>query len=506
MRPFDLLTIEDKELIRQWGINYASTEPQSIEQILSTWDKNKRLLFRLFGKRLRISFPIHEKINSSYRTSKWRMLYSPLIVYTEGDLRTFKADPRNHRFINSLGEWLRDTQIGKIDFHNIKDILEYTKYCYVEWGKTGAEKVFTNVFKDKILKIPSNTRIMRAVRKVLEYYDYPDMQAFNQWRDDISVINTDREIDGELVFSIHPVDFITMSDNKCGWTSCMSWIDHGAYSTGTLEMMNSNVAVVVYLQSPQSFIYNDLTIPNKTWRTLVFIHKDILLVGKHYPYQSEALAKIVLNKMQEIVKDSLGWKYRYKNQLYLDMMRSYDNNYIRENFGRLTTGHKIYTYTNMMYHDIVEDHCTDYWCCRNRVDKNLYLNLSGPATCMCCGKKLENTSDFYSRKYCDDCKKFQCGGCGLVSVEHSKHFIHFKEIYHYYCHKIIYNQGHPDCILDHFYWDRKDKALFPKSKVWSRFSPREKKERFVPLTREKVLQIEICNQLSDEFKELYDFC
>ena len=55
---------------------------------------------------------------------------------------------------------------------------------------------------------------MRAIRKILEYFEFPFMDTFNQWRDDISVINTDKEINGELVFSIHPIDFMTMSDNN----------------------------------------------------------------------------------------------------------------------------------------------------------------------------------------------------------------------------------------------------------------------------------------------------
>ena len=44
MQPFDCLTSDDKELIRQWCINYGNAEPQSIEQVLSTWNKNKKTL------------------------------------------------------------------------------------------------------------------------------------------------------------------------------------------------------------------------------------------------------------------------------------------------------------------------------------------------------------------------------------------------------------------------------------------------------------------------------
>ena len=108
VQPFDCLTENDKEIVRQWCINYASVEPQSIEKVLTVWNKNKRTLFRAFGKKLSITFPIHQKVNSSYRKNKWRELYSPFIIYGKDDLKFFKFDPRNHIFINRLTEWLRD--------------------------------------------------------------------------------------------------------------------------------------------------------------------------------------------------------------------------------------------------------------------------------------------------------------------------------------------------------------------------------------------------------------
>lgn len=495
MQPFDCLTQDDKEIVRQWCINYANAEPQSIKKILAVWNKNKKTLFRIFGKQLQISLPVHQKVNSSYRHSKWRSLYSPFVFYDKADLVNFKFDPRNHIFINNLVEWIRDELSEDIPIWMLKDIVEYTKYCYVEAGKTNEEKCFFKKDVDKALKIPKGTKIMRAIRKVLEYYSFPYMDSFNKWRDDISVINTDKEINAELVLSINPVDFITMSDNKSGWTSCMSWIDSGAYSTGTIEMLNSNVAAVAYLRNPQPFSYNGLDIPNKSWRTLVFIHKDILLVGKHYPYQSEALAKIVLDKVKEIIKNNVGWKYQYNNQLYLDMIHSYDNTYIRDYFWRLNSHHKIYVYTNIMYHDIIEDHSTEYWCCRNWVKKNLYLNLSGPATCMCCGELIdkEKTNNFStSAKYCQDCAdKYLCWGCGLVSVEHAKERIAIRQQLYS---QIFVHYGNPDCFIANCLWDTKTNCCIEKSRLRN-----IDRNRYKILTRERLYQSyddEICGALS----------
>lgn len=488
MRPFELLTEEDKELIKQWCINYANAEPQSIEKILSSWNKNKKTLFRAFGKQLRITFPIEVETNQDI--CKWKKLYLPPVFYDLKDFQVLETDPRNHVFINNMIMWFQEKiNNNGIFFEDLRYIFDYLKYFHIERGCISSSYTFEKIDSDKQLKITSGTKIMRAIRKILEFYNFPYMESFCKWRDDISVIGTDKIIKGQLVFSIHPIDFITMSDNTNGWSSCMSWIDGGAYSSGTIEMLNSNVACVVYLESKTPFIYNGIKIPNKSWRTLVFAHKDLLLVGKHYPFNSDTLAFTILDKMQEILKETVKWKYQYKKQLYLDMLYSFDNDYIHYDFRRLTGKHKIYTYMNNMYHDIIEDHDSKYWCCRNYVTKTLYLNLSGPLTCMCCGEQIpERTTD---KKYCGKCKElYKCDGCGLISKTHMENHVTFDHKW-FFASATQKQRSNIDCLIDNYLWDTVDN-LFVKNDPYYTNSNRE---RYKKLTRERV-KSEICCSIS----------
>lgn len=489
MQPYDALTDEDKELMRQWIMAYADVEPRSIKAVLSYWNKSKKRLFKAFGNKLTISFPIHKKVESRYRQNKWKTLYLPLIAYDKYDITSYKDDPRNHEFINNLWLWLKDN-FDIIGIANARNITEYTKYCYIESGKTSVDKVFSSPNKDKVLKIPGGTKIMRAIRKVLVYFDFPHIYSFEKWRDDISVVNTDKEIDAELVFSIHPLDYMTMSDNKCNWTSCMSWVDDGCYSTGTIEMMNSNLAIVAYLKSPNKFTFNGMEIPNKTWRALVFAHKDLLVVGKHYPYQSEMLSEAVLDILQEVLKKNLGWTYQYKKQPYRDMIHSYNNAYIRKDFMRMDCAHKIYTYTGVMYPDMIEDHSTQYLCCRNYVKKSLYLNLSGKATCMCCGKPIDGDCSDISYistnvKYCDDCKeKYGCSCCGVVSQE-KKYVVPVKS-YSFWSDtnmrfdEVICEQ----CLTNEYLYDTERGNFIKKVDI-----DMSRKDRYKPVNHERVIEL-----------------
>lgn len=254
---------------------------------------------------------------------------------------------------------------------------------------------------------------------------------------------------------------MTMSDNNSGWTSCMAWQHTGAYSAGTIEMMNSNLAVVAYLKNEDKpFFFDGHELPNKFWRSLVFVHKDLLLVGKNYPYQSKKMEEIILDKIQELLYNNLKWKYQYKKQQYYDLIKySKSNSYIKNYLGRGFDKHKIYVYMNYaMYNDFIEDTDTSYLCCRNYVKNALYLNLCGKLTCICCGKEIYNESDddFYeddistSRKYCDDCEEnYKCKCCGTLSKSLSDKLYTVLDYFHYTRERKICK----DCLKNEYFYD-----------------------------------------------------
>lgn len=359
MQPFDLLTNDDKDIIAKWCASYGGAEPQSVEQILSEWNKSKKKLLKVLGGNLRVEIPIHTEMEKYYYYKKLEQVYKPFVARSIEDLDWWinkEHRSRTHRFIETLGQELYNANIRNDDMSYLSSYLSYTT---VREGKIlSAEHVFHGGRKES-LKIPQGTKTMRAIRKVIEYYEFENsIKLFDSWRDDISLANTDKVIDATLVFSIHPIDFMTMSDNNSGWTSCMAWKHTGAYSAGTIEMMNSNLAVVAYLKNEEKpFFFDGTELPNKFWRSLVFVHKDLLLVGKNYPYNSRRMEEIILDKMQELLYNNLKWKYQYKKQKYYDLIKySKSNGYIRDYLGRHSNKHKIFVYMKYaMYNDFIED-------------------------------------------------------------------------------------------------------------------------------------------------------
>ena len=76
---------------------------------------------------------------------------------------------------------------------------------------------------------------MRVLSKIATAYNLP---GFEDFRIAQSLVTNQANLKGYITLSIHPLDYMTMSDNNCGWDSCMSWQEEGCYRQGTVEMMN----------------------------------------------------------------------------------------------------------------------------------------------------------------------------------------------------------------------------------------------------------------------------
>lgn len=432
MQPIDALTDMDKKTIQNYIYTIGQVESAPLSQILNVWNTNKRTLFRAFGNKLSISKDIIIEKNEANIARELNAIYHPYVIW-------WKEDQRSAESFATVFDWCGDEFIASITSYwankdyTLKDLTVLTKLFshrnlvkgYITTQETD-EPYHCKSFK---CTIKNGMRTIRTIQKVIKATKYPHLDLFEKWCNKVNFINTNAQLNTKLTLSINPIDFISMSDNTCNWTSCMSWRNDGCYHAGTLEMMNSNVAIVAYLEGPQTFSIYDaegeqFIIPNKSWRSLFYVHKKIILAGKAYPYYNKEVSIIVLDWLRELVKDNLNWKYQFINQLYKDERHLENNFYLRDDFDvmhdRTKKHHNIFVYTNGMYNDIIEAH-EDYLCCRNYVNHSIKLCLSGPATCVCCGKVISSREEIYDYSdlgksvVCRDCRsKKTCVVCGKV--------------------------------------------------------------------------------------------
>ena len=137
-----------------------------------------------------------------------------------------------------------------------------------------------------------------------------------------SMLIQDDKIHGELCFSVHPLDFLSLSETTYKWRSCHA-LD-GEYRAGNLSYMCDSSTVICYLKAK-----DDKKLPNfppdvkwnsKKWRCLLFFSESEqeIFYGRQYPmFSYDAMYQILLDLWAKKIINKQGhideWIPPYKD-------------------------------------------------------------------------------------------------------------------------------------------------------------------------------------------------
>lgn len=200
------------------------------------------------------------------------------LVYESDEIVNFHLDEdsrldRLHKFADlvcvhyqneSLSEFLFSLDIN--DFYKNKTSKEY------------------NCFYD--IKIPKNYKVIKAFKFFIN-----DPKILEDVQNEASRLIQEDVVSGHLCFSVHPLDFLSASENVHNWRSCHA-LD-GEYRSGNLNYLMDSATVICYLKGeklvklphfPESVPWN-----SKKWRTWFFFSNDksMLFAGRQYPFASD---------------------------------------------------------------------------------------------------------------------------------------------------------------------------------------------------------------------------
>ena len=463
----ELLPAEDKVKLENYIHLYGvKSNFIGVDKWLDSWAKNNTKLYELLGNNFIYKVPF------SYEKTKEELDTQIIILLTENH---FLSDLRDF-----MGDYCFKSEVTREDREPLQflitDVLR-NKHLNENLIVIDKEFKWKKPNSDKELRIQNGIKAIKAYRKILDYFkedieewqksfsDFDKLDLFKEYEDfriRHSQILNDKFIKGDMCFSIHPLDYITMSDNASNWESCMNWTDGGCYHVGTVEMMNSNNVICCYVEGSEPFYFyknpilnNKIMIEvsdeekelykwnNKKWRQLFYVTKDIIVSGKAYPYQNEMLTKTALEELRKMAKDNLHRIYSFGIEPYRDMKYIYTTfsmDRIRNHIAfKRCKKHNIIFDTKGMYNDMLNDHRTTYWCIRNKVNHNKIISYSGKAPCLCCGESVleenEEYSDCYNERYnnvntpvCWSCRQkyFTCSVCGNEDTR-LKHYEYYNE-------------------------------------------------------------------------------
>lgn len=379
----NFLSAQEKKIFADYVNNYAVSDGYlnrrytevDVPISLAEWEKAKsHHLFKMFGDSLILEKPVtFEKSKEVLREEFYNQYYKNQHIY---------------KFFTKLGELsfrLESAKSGLLNLANIDKFIEN------RWGEDTIEIPLPN---NKSFKVSANTKMTRILTKICKAYN---IEYFNEALDALSIIRTDKRVNDTMCLSIHPLDYITMSDNAEGWDSCMNWVDAGSYRGGTLEMLNSRYVVVGYMKSDKDFENWN----SKTWRELYIVDKDIISNIRAYPYRNSYLSQFNIKWLKELAEQAGYGTYR-EEMLHFD--GTYEDNEKTNSEFFWNRKHTVYFTTDTMYNDMGRDVNYCFWTADDSV-KSVDLCYSGKKTCIVCGQIFDEEEGYVV-----------CGDCAYIST------------------------------------------------------------------------------------------
>lgn len=404
------------DLYRHKYVNTVSSRADArapLDYLLRYWEENKqKYLTKLFGDELILDKEITYEKSNAEMTKQAQLFKSQNIKFVE--LYTNKLREAFHYPESaSLYNWPENYPADRYD--RLRDLLDLLQIDTLLNNRitrlVNCDPSWTVDINGTIISLQLGMKTMKALAKVCRALNISE--EFEEFRLGQSMLTNQKRITGTLHLSIHPTDFATASDNSNNWSSCMSWSNDGCYRLGTVEMMNSPMVLCAYISSnnTEMNIDDDHKWNSKKWRAWVIVHPQFIFVNRHYPYHNEKIAEIVLNWVKDLAKEKLGWEYT-------DIIQNFVEYWNEMSYNSPAWDNNIVISTNFMYNDIGGD---DIIGCMSTThipekDKNFEyeVNISGPAECMYCGKRIywgDNADS--DTLLCDECKPVEyCSYCG----------------------------------------------------------------------------------------------
>lgn len=235
-----------------------------IKNIMKKWEENKKYFIDKLDGELVWEFP--EKVSLEIPEDTKKANYKNFVGWCE--LRSF-----NDNFMEFLDE---------CDFTNLYQ------------NKLSKEYRFENKSGEEVV-IPAGIKFVKAFK-----YFFEDKDELHKYQDEASRFLQEEKIEGTLCFSVHPLDFLSVSENTYNWHSCHA-LD-GEYRYGGLSYMQDADSFMVYIRGDKEEVLPDFpeSVPwnSKKWRMMLYISNDkrVIMAGRPYPFKINQILDIIYDR------------------------------------------------------------------------------------------------------------------------------------------------------------------------------------------------------------------
>ena len=240
---------DDVETVIRYSQDYYEGMSLDLTELRTKWEQNKREIIEAFGGQLMLESP------------------EPVI---------FRLGPsdKEHEVLEFC-QWIERR------YHNT-DLADFI------WQER-------STFFDNKVEYPDLLRHINAGMKITKAFRYfeNNKEILEAIRNEASrVIQKDR-VNGTLVFSVHPLDYLSISENTYNWRSCHA-LD-GDYKLGNLNYMADKYTIVCYIRDNAGAAHKLPNFPgcipwnSKKWRVLLYWdNNNITVASRQYPFEANS--------------------------------------------------------------------------------------------------------------------------------------------------------------------------------------------------------------------------
>ena len=287
-------------------------------------------------------------------------------------------------------------------------------------------------FENRVVNDFKEAKKGMKLSKSFKFFE-KDKYILDQMQTDISRFIQESKFTGILCMSVHPLDFLSLSENTHKWRSCHA-LD-GEYCAGNLSYMCDSATVVFYIKSKEDVILpnfpNHIKWNNKKWRQLFYFsdNMNIAAASKPYPFALPTVTELI---RKAILKNNDYYKWISAQYIQYNIIedcvfRTY--NYIPWD-GRLIPVFEIFK-------DKSELHFNDCISSSTYIPQFIYNDSYNPKTdiikvgheinCIICGKHKISNSEYMlcnscAEEYSDELFEGQCECCGRLIRRDNKLF------------------------------------------------------------------------------------
>lgn len=242
----------------------------NVDGLIDTWLEAKRDFIEVFGGKLIYEVPI------------------PI---------TFKmTEAAKQARIDELCQYV----VNQYDYYKLAEFINNNKDGFFD-----NQVIMNSIYNGK--KIPTGAKLIKSFK----HFVHGD-SALHDIQSRASQIIQEDVVSGTLCFSVHPLDYLSSSENTYNWRSCHA-LD-GEYRAGNLSYMCDKATVICYLRGAENVklpMFPD-SVPwnNKKWRMLLHVSDnwDLIFAGRQYPFESEIGLDTVKAWFLNIIRnDNSSW-------------------------------------------------------------------------------------------------------------------------------------------------------------------------------------------------------